>query len=217
MLFVNVCFVVCVFGDLEHKNIFALTRTLWVKSCCFIQAIKKWLNFNHNCTKAHKKRYCISTIGLLTQYPHFIFKCLVYRKYVVTVITRGRRQTETPGCICLCVCKGGFVCLLKINILPAVSDNDGAIFFRRQRFWTGFRLKDKETNLDLCLVAWMGNKVYLSPLGQRYFGKHRKILKGEESVLSPTSTICFCCSTAHTYTWGLQIRTFAVTRKQFLQ
>lgn len=25
MLFVNVCFVVCVFGDLEHKNIFALT------------------------------------------------------------------------------------------------------------------------------------------------------------------------------------------------
>lgn len=41
MLFVNVCFVVCVFGDLEHKTIFALTRTLWVKSCCFIQAIKK--------------------------------------------------------------------------------------------------------------------------------------------------------------------------------
>lgn len=117
---------------------------------------------------------------------------------MVTVITRGHRHTETPGCICLCVCEGGFVCLLKINILPAVSDNDGAIFFRRQRFWTGFRLKDKETNLDLCLVAWMGNKVYLSPLGQRYFGKHRKILKGEESVLTPTSTICFCCSTAHT-------------------
>ena len=42
--------------------------------------------------------------------------------------------------------------LLKINSLPVASDNDRAIFFRgwrRQSFWTGFRLKDKETNLDL--------------------------------------------------------------------
>lgn len=65
-------------------------------------------------------------------------------------------------CTNMCVCV--FVCAYweksAINkYMPVASNNDRAIFFRgwrRQSFWTGFRHKDKETNLDLWSAVWVG-------------------------------------------------------------
>lgn len=69
MLFVNVCFVVCVFGDLEHKNIFALTGKHFGSSPVVSYKLLKNDFILITTVQRHtKKRYCIFTILTCVDY-----------------------------------------------------------------------------------------------------------------------------------------------------
>lgn len=79
--------------------------------------------------------------------------------------------------MCPCLCVRRWKSLLKINILPVASDNDRAIFFRswrRQSCWTGFRHKDKETNLDLCLSGNDIHHLWVTDISVNTDGQQKK-------------------------------------------
>lgn len=111
---------------------------------------------------------------------------------------RALIKTEVLTCVRVCLCVRTGRSRLKINILPVASDNDRAIFFGgwgRQSFWTGFRHKDKETNLDLWSVVWVG--MIFVTFGSEIFQSTQDALKKERNIWRNTVPVSPTPKTKH--------------------